>query len=67
MAQQLLPLLNQDINRLLESGKQALQADDNVAFERIKVLTETMEALKISLSSSLANLPQPLEIKATKL
>lgn len=60
-AEQLLATINQDINQLLKSGKIALQSDNNATFEKIKILTERMEALKDALSAALTNVRQAAE------
>jgi hypothetical protein len=61
-AEGLLALIDRDINDLLESGKVALQSDNTGPFEQIKVLTETLETLKKSVSIALANI-QPSSTK----
>ncbi len=55
-ADQLLSLITKDINQLLEAGKVALQSDDSVNFEKIKTLTQQMDALRTVLTSSLENI-----------
>jgi len=60
-AENLLAIINQDINQLLESGKMALQSDNSVTFEKIKILTERMEALKEAMSTALTNVRQARE------
>lgn len=60
-SEQLLVLVNQDINQLLELGKTVLQSDNSASFEKIKVLTEKMEALKTAISIALTNVRQAVE------
>jgi mRNA-degrading endonuclease toxin of MazEF toxin-antitoxin module len=60
IADQLLASLGRDIDRLMESGKKALEADDTATFEQVKILTEKLEVLKKAISTALANTHQSM-------
>jgi hypothetical protein len=57
-ADQLLAIIDRDINKLIESGKQALQSDKGQTFEQMKMLTEKLEILKKNISVCLADIHQ---------
>ncbi len=56
IAQQLLTVINQDISQLMELGTQALRADDDANFQKIKALTEKMETFKTIISTGLTKI-----------